>query len=293
MNAANLHKGHDMSNKVWFITGASRGFGRVWTEAALKRGDKVAATARSIDSITHLSDSYSDAVLPLTVDVTRPDQVKTAVQQAYEHFGRLDVVLNNAGYALVGAIEEADESDIKAEFDVNLFGALRVIQAALPILRRQESGHIIGVSSVAGLLANPISGFYSASKWAFEAMHDSLAQEVAPFGIKVTMLEPGAYATEFASQASLRLAEELPAYSSLRQHMFEMGAQIEFGDPEATAEAVLRVVDSEKPPLRVFLGTEGLDLVPFAYEDRIARWRDWEKVSTEAQGSSRSVNISR
>ncbi|WP_348648628.1 SDR family NAD(P)-dependent oxidoreductase [Rhizobium sp. RHZ01] len=155
---------------MWFITGASRGFGRIWAEAALYRGDKVAATARSLESIADLAIRYGDAVLPLALDVTDSDQVRSAIDRADGHFGRLDIVLNNAGYALVGAVEETAEADIKAEFETSFFGTLRVIQAALP-LRKQGSGHIIGVSSVAGLVASPIIGFYHASKWAFEAMH--------------------------------------------------------------------------------------------------------------------------
>ena len=138
-----------MSDRVWFITGASRGFGRVWADAALKRGDKVAATARVVSGVSDLVERYGDAVLPLTLDVTDVAQVKNAVAQAHAHFGKLDVVLNNAGYALVAAVEEASEADIRAEFDTNFMGAVRVIQAALPILRQQGSGHVIGVSSVA------------------------------------------------------------------------------------------------------------------------------------------------
>ncbi len=147
-----------MNCKVWFITGASRGFGRVWAEAALGRGDKVAATARKVADIADLTERFGDAVLLLALDVTNADQVKQAVQEAHTHFGRLDVVLNNAGYSLVGMIEEASEADVRAEFDTNYFGPLRVIQAALPLLRRQGSGHILGVSSTLGHVAMPLIG---------------------------------------------------------------------------------------------------------------------------------------
>lgn len=275
-----------MTFKVWFITGAARGFGRIWAEAALARGDKVAATARNAAALDALAERYGDRVLPLTVDVTDAQQVSDAVTEAYRHFGRLDVVLNNAGYALVGAIEEVRIEDVKAEFDTNFFGTLRVIQAALPILRSQGSGHILGVSSVAGIVAGPISGFYNASKWAVEALHDSLAQEVAGFGIKVTLIEPGAYATDFASPASLKISEGLEAYAELRQQAFARGAAMEFGEPQATAQAVLQVVDADKPPLRLFLGTEGMAIVPAAYAARLAEWEQWESVSTAAQGTS-------
>ncbi|WP_298421484.1 SDR family NAD(P)-dependent oxidoreductase, partial [Rhodoblastus sp.] len=166
--------------------------------------------------------------------------------------------VNNAGYALVSAIEEASEAAVRQEFDTNCFGALRVIQAVLPYLRQQGSGHIFGVSSVAGIVAGPITGFYNASKWAFEALHDSLAQEVAAFGIKVTLLEPGAYGTDFASQTSLRIASSLDAYRTLREQAFAAGAKMQFGDPQATVPAILKLVDADNPPLRFFVGTEGL-----------------------------------
>lgn len=275
-----------MSGKVWFITGASRGFGRIWAEAALQRGDRVAATARSLAKLKDLVDRYGDAVLPLTLDVTDPDQAWDAVTKAHAHFGRLDIVLNNAGYALVGAIEEAREAYVRDEFETNFFGALRVIQAALPLLRQQGHGHILGVSSVAGLVAHPISGFYNASKWAFEAMHEALAQEVKGFGIQVTLLEPGAYATDFSTESSLAISSMLEAYAELRRHAFEAGAKMDFGDPHATAEAVLAIVDHENPPLRFFLGTEGMPAVRKAYAERLASWEAWADASNMAQGSA-------
>ncbi|GJE28162.1 SDR family oxidoreductase [Methylobacterium organophilum] len=275
-----------MTEKVWLITGASRGFGRVWAEAALARGDKVAATARSAASVADLAERYGDAVLPLALDVTDPDQVGRAVARAHERFGRLDVVVNNAGYALVGAIEETSEADVRAEFETNVFGALRVLQAVLPYLRAQGSGHILGVSSVAGLVASPVIGFYHASKWAVEALHESLAHEVKGFGIKVTLIEPGAYATEFAGPSSLKLAAGIEAYAPLRAQIFAGAAHVEFGDPRATAEALFRIVDAETPPLRFFLGTEGLPVARAAYAERLATWEAWEAVSNAAQGQS-------
>ncbi len=194
-----------MSNKVWFITGASRGFGRVWADAALKRGDQVAATARTLAGIADLKDKYGANVLTLQLDVTKPDQVKTVVAQAHAHFGRLDIVLNNAGYSLVGTIEEASADDVRALYDTNIFGTLSVIQAALPLLRKQGTGHILGTSSTLGHVTVPLIGYYCSSKWAFEAIHESLAAEIKPFGIKVTIIEPGAYATEFGSPQSFKV----------------------------------------------------------------------------------------
>jgi len=181
------------NNKVWFITGTSRGFGRIWTEAALERGDKVAATARNIDSIADLKKKYGDNVLTLQLDVTNADQVKQAVTQAHEHFGRLDIVLNNAGYSLIGTIEEAKADDIRSLYETNILGPVAVIQAALPLLRQQGYGHILGTSSNLGHITAPVIGYYCSSKWAFEAIHESLAAEVQQFGIKVTIIEPGAY----------------------------------------------------------------------------------------------------
>jgi NADP-dependent 3-hydroxy acid dehydrogenase YdfG len=155
---------NDMSNKVWFITGASRGFGRIWAGAALKRGDKVVATARTLGSIADLKEKYGANVLTLELDVTRPEQVKTAVAQAHAQFGRLDVVLNNAGYPLIGTIEEASAEDVRALYDTNIFGTLSVIKAALPLLREQGGGHILGISSTLGHLTMPLIGYYCSSK---------------------------------------------------------------------------------------------------------------------------------
>lgn len=284
VNFSDQERGIIMSEKIWFITGASRGFGRVWAEGALARGDKVVATARSAAALSELSERYGDAVLPLALDVTKRDQVEAAVAKAHAHFGRLDVVINNAGYALLGAVEEASEADIRAEFDTNFFGALAVIQTVLPLLRQQRSGHILGVSSVAGVYANPITGFYNASKWAFEALHESLSKEVAGFGIKVTMIEPGAYATDFGSQSSLKVAAGMNAYADIRAQLFAYGATVEFGEPRATLEAIFKIVDAEQPPLRFFLGTEGLPVARAAYAERLATWEAWETASNAAQG---------
>lgn len=273
-----------MSEKVWFITGASRGFGRIWAEDALKRGDKVVATARSLAAIVPLADEFGDAVLPLALDVTNRDQVADVVAKAHAHFGRLDIVLNNAGYALIGAIEEGSEAEVRAEFDTNVFGPLTVIQAVLPLLRAQHSGHIIGVSSVAGVYAGPIIGFYHASKWAFEALHESLSKEVAQFGIKVTLLEPGPYATDFSSQSSLKLTTGIDAYAETRAQVFAGGASTKFGDPAATSASLFKVVDSAEPPLRIFLGTEGLPVARAAFAERLAVWEAWEDAANAAQG---------
>ena len=273
-----------LSAKVWFITGTSRGFGRIWAEAALQRGDKVAATARKLSSIAALKEKYGANVLTLELDVTNTEQVKAAVTQAYNHFGRLDIVLNNAGYSLVGTIEESTAEEVKAMYDTNIFGALAVIQAALPLLRQQGGGHIIGTSSNLGHVVLPVIGYYCSSKWAFEAIHESLALEVKDFGIKVTIIEPGAYATEFGSQESLKFAAGMDIYADYKQQFFNNLKDLERGDPEATPAALFSVADAENPPLRFFLGSHNLPWVRKDYAERLATWEEWQDVSNAAQG---------
>lgn len=269
--------------KVWFITGTSRGFGRIWAQAALERGDKVAATARSLASITDLQEKYGSNVLTLALDVTKSDDVEKVVKQAHAHFGRLDVVLNNAGYSLVSTIEEASTEDVRAQYETNIFGSLSVIKAALPLLRAQGGGHIIGVSSSLGHVAMPVIGYYCSSKWAFEAIHESLAAEVKSFGINVTILEPGAYATEFGSENSLKFAQGLEVYTAFKNQFMEGIKTIERGDPHATPQAIFKVVAAAQPPLRLMLGSQGLPWVRAAYTERLATWEAWAEVSNAAQ----------
>ena len=275
------------TGKVWFITGASRGFGRVWAEAALKRGDKVAATARKLESIAGLKEMYGDNVLTLELDVTNHEQVKSAVTQAHAYFGRLDVVLNNAGYSLVGTIEEASADEVRAMYETNVLGPVAVIQAALPLLRKQGYGHILGTSSNLGHVVLPVIGYYCSSKWAFEAIHESLALEVKAFGIKVTIIEPGAYATEFGSQESLKFAKGLDIYEDYKTQFFNSLRGMERGDPAATPEAIFKIVDAENPPLRINLGSNNLPWVRTAYAERLATWEEWNAVAAAAQGASK------
>ncbi|HEY5825383.1 MAG TPA: SDR family NAD(P)-dependent oxidoreductase, partial [Cyclobacteriaceae bacterium] len=267
-----------------FITGTSRGFGRVWAEAALERGDKVVATARQLDSIADLKKKYGANVLTLELDVTNPNQVKKVVEQAHTHFGRLDIVVNNAGYGLVGTIEETNADDVRALYETNIFGTLSVIQAALPLLRKQGGGHILGTSSNLGHVTLPVIGYYCSSKWAFEAIHESLAAEVKAFGIKVTIIEPGAYATEFGSPDSLKFAAGMDIYEDLKAEFMEGLKTLEKGDPNATPEALFKIVDDENPPLRFFLGSQNLPWTRATYAERLATWEAWETVSNSAQG---------
>lgn len=268
--------------KTWLITGASRGFGRIWAEAALKRGDRVTATARKLADVADLAGRFGDTVLPLALDVTDSAQVQQAVHHAYAHFGRLDVLVNNAGASLFAATEEASDEQIRGLFDANYFGMVRVLRAALPLLREQGSGHILGVSSGLGITALPLIGFYCATKWAVEALHESLAQEVRAFGLKVTLVEPGAYATDFGK--SSQIADALEPYAEFRKQFLTRLAGMERGDPEATSEAVLKLVDADDPPLRLGLGNSILPRARAAYAERLAEWEAWEEVSNAAIG---------
>lgn len=276
-----------MAGKVWFITGTSRGFGREWTIAALDRGDRVAATARNIDSLTALVEQYGDAVLPIELDVTDRAAATAAVGRARDHFGRLDVVINNAGYGHFGFIEEVTEDEARAQIETNLFGALWVTQAAIPIMREQGGGHIIQVSSIGGISAFPIVGLYHASKWALEGFSQALAQEVAGFGINVTLVEPGGFSTDWSGSSSVH-SEPNPAYDDFRTQVQEVRQlrNANPGDPVATRSAILKVVDADRPPLRIFFGESPLGTAKADYASRLALWEQWNDVSIEAQGSA-------
>jgi NAD(P)-dependent dehydrogenase (short-subunit alcohol dehydrogenase family) len=273
-----------VSEKVWFITGTSRGFGREWAIAALERGDKVAATARNTASLDDLVEKYSDAVLPIQLDVTDREADFAAVKQAHDHFGRLDIVVNNAGYGQFGFVEELSEQDARDQFETNVFGALWVTQAALPYLREQRSGHIIQVSSIGGITAFPNVGIYSASKWALEGFSQALAQEVAPFGVHITLIEPAGYDTDWSGSSSRR-AEQLAAYADVHAATdAERKNRWQQGDAKASAAALLKVVDAEEPPLRVFFGEAPLRLAKADYEDRLRTWEQWQPIAELAQG---------
>lgn len=271
--------------KTWFITGTSRGFGREWTIAALERGDTVAATARDTSSLDDLVATFGDALLPLALDVTDRAASFAAVQAAHERFGRLDVVVNNAGYGQFGAIEEVSEAQARAQIETNLFGALWVTQAALPLLRAQGSGHIVQVSSIGGITAFPNIGMYHASKWALEGMSQALAAEVAGFGIHVTLVEPAGFSTDWSGPSAER-ATAMPEYDAVREQAAASRAsrQSRPGDPVATRAAILQVVDADQPPLRVFFGDSPLAIATADYEQRLATWNEWQPVAVAAHG---------
>ena len=247
-----------MTQKTWFITGTSRGFGREWTEAALERGDRVAATARDISTLDDLVEKYGEAILPLQLDVTDRDADFAAVEAgAPDHFGRLDVVVNNAGYGHFGFIEELTEDEVRAQMETNLFGALWVTQAALPILRAQGSGHIIQVSSIGGISAFPSIGVYHASKWALEGFSQALAPEVA----RLRNPRDAGRAGRVRHRLGRPVLEALGAAARVRGGARDAWTRERKaragsggpGDPRASAAALLRIVDSPEPPLRVVL----------------------------------------
>lgn len=274
-----------MAPKVWFITGTSRGFGREWAIAALERGDKVAATARDASSLDGLVATYGGLIFPLELDVTDRTADFAAVQSAHEHFGRLDVVVNNAGYGQFGMVEELSEKDARDQIETNLFGALWVTQAALPFLREQRSGHLIQVTSIGGISAFAGIGMYHASKWALEGLSQALAQEISDFGIHLTLVEPGGYATDWGG-SSARHASANSDYDEIRARIavWRAARSASPGDPVATRAAILAIVDAEKPPLRVFFGIGPLALATADYESRLALWREWEPLSIAAHG---------
>ncbi|GIJ45248.1 short-chain dehydrogenase/reductase [Virgisporangium aliadipatigenens] len=265
-----------MANKIWFITGAANGFGRHWTEAALERGDRVAATARDRDRLADLAARHGDAILPLTLDVTDRTAAFAAVRRAAQTFGGLDVVVNNAGYGHFGMVEELTEEEIRAQLETNFFGALWVTQAALPVLRARGGGHIVQVTSEGGVVAFPGIGAYHASKWALEGLSESLRQEVAGLGIHVTALEPGPYATGFADTS--RHSAPLAAYDAVRENDMPVW---DVGDPVATRAAILELVDAAQPPSRVLFG-RSLPAVTADYERRLRTWTDWNALSLKA-----------
>jgi NAD(P)-dependent dehydrogenase (short-subunit alcohol dehydrogenase family) len=274
-----------MADKTWFITGSSRGFGREWATAALARGDRVAATARDPRALEDLVERYGDALLSMTLDVTDRAAVFETVGRAHEHFGRLDIVVNNAGYGQFGFVEELSEQELRDQIETNLFGAVWVTQAALPFLREQRSGHFLQVSSIGGISAFPGIGAYHASKWALEGISQALAQEVEEFGIRVTLIEPGGFATDWGG-SSARHAQPHEAYREVHEAADRRRRERANtpGDPHSSAEAVMRIVDADEPPLRVFFGSAPLGIAESDYARRLDTWREWQPVAELAQG---------
>ena len=278
-------RGGAPGSRTWFITGASRGLGYEFTRAALGRGDRVAATARDTARLDDLLGRHPDTLLPLALDVTDADAVGSSVREAEAWSGGLDVVVNNAGYGHFGAVEELSDEELRDQLETNLFGPFRVTRAVLPGMRARGSGHIVQVSSIGGVGAFANLGAYHASKWALEGISESLAIETAPFGIRVTILEPGGYATDW-SGSSARHSAGLEAYEGARVSAAARRGGQAPGDPAAAAQALMAVVDSPEPPLRVLFGAQAPAIVRGIYERRLTEWEEWQGLTERAHGSA-------
>jgi NADP-dependent 3-hydroxy acid dehydrogenase YdfG len=272
-------------DRTWFITGASTGFGRVLAEEVLKAGSKVVATARNLDKVKDLETRYPQTAKALALDVTNAGQVDSAVTQAIAKFGRVDVLVNNAGYGVAGAIEEVSEAEYMPMFQTNVSGVLQVTRAFLPHLRKQRSGYILNLSSIGGVVASPGMGFYNATKFAVEGISEALAAEVAPLGIHVTVIEPGPFRTDFLGRsgviAKTRIADYDATAGNMRKYFAENDGK-QKGDPVRAVHAMMQVVESPNPPLRLLLGASALQRL----RSKLANWEKetaaWEQVTVGA-----------
>ena len=267
----------------WLVTGCSTGFGREIARAASEAGHSVVATARRADAVRDFVDEFGDRALAVALDVTDPAQIAAAVSAADEAFGGIDVLVNNAGHGYLSAVEEGEDAEVRKLFEVNYFGAVNMIKAALPAMRARGSGHIVNISSMTGLVANPPNAYYSSTKFALEAISEALATEVRPLGIKVTAIEPGAFRTDWATRSMKESANPIADYSDVaaRKDLIKQFAEHLPGDPRKVAEAVLMVTELEDPPLRLLLGRDVLK----AMRDKIAALSrsidEWESVTKD------------
>lgn len=267
--------------RIWFITGASKGLGYAFTCAALAAGDCVAAAARSIESLKELQPQYPESLLPLPLDVTDRTAVFEAVDCIINRFGRIDIAVNNAGIMTLGMVEEFSEAASREIMDTNFFGALWVSQAVLPAMRSQRSGHLIQISSIGALATGPMAGLYSAGKFALEGMSEALAQEIADFGIKLTIVEPGGYWTNL--YVSMQSCEASPDYDALRQKLAAAAAETADSDPSLAAQAIMQLVDIANPPLRLILGGTAYGYAKDAVQSRLNEWQQWEGLCRSAE----------
>jgi NAD(P)-dependent dehydrogenase (short-subunit alcohol dehydrogenase family) len=273
------------STPVWFITGAGSGFGQAIARRALADGDRVAASSRHLEDIHALVQASPDRVLPLTLDVTDPQAARAAVGEAVSHFGRVDIVVNNAGYGHVGAVEELSEQELREQLEVDLFGVVNVTRAALPYLRRQRSGHFVQMSSLNGVEGLVGGGYYAASKFGVEGLSESLALEVAHLGITVTIVEPGPHRTRFASTSSAKWARPIADYDASVGRMREGLSQLDGaqpGDPERAARAIATAVKSDKPPLRLPLGAMALNHIRAKFAEQLDELEAWAELSASS-----------
>jgi NAD(P)-dependent dehydrogenase (short-subunit alcohol dehydrogenase family) len=269
---------------VWLVTGCSTGLGREIARAALERGERVALTARDPARVAELAAAHADRAVALELDVTDAAQVARAVAETERRFGRIDVLVNNAGYGYLAAIEEGEDAEVRALFETNFFGTLAVTKAALPGMRARRAGHVVNVSSMAGLVSNPGTGYYSASKFAVEALSEALSRELAPFGIRVTAVEPSAFRTEWAGRSMRRTRTPIADYAPT------VGARVEMikgldgkqpGDPRRAAEAILRAVDHPDPPLHLLLGADVVAALRAKLGDLARSVDEWEDVARD------------
>jgi NAD(P)-dependent dehydrogenase (short-subunit alcohol dehydrogenase family) len=265
--------GQHGGGRVWFITGCSSGLGRELSQAVLGHGDRLVATARDTSALAGLATLGPQRVSTVRLDVTDTGSVQAAVAEADRAFGRIDVLVNNAGYGLAGTLEELAEQDLRRQFDTNLFGALAVTRAVLPVLRRQRSGHIVQMSSANGVLPVPGGSAYTGTKFALDGMSEALAAEVGHLGIRVTIVEPGAFRTDFNGR-SIRWAEPMPDYAEFRepaQKEFEAFRGSEPGDPGRAAQAIIAAVGLDDPPLRLPLGTDAFGEIRSYLQTRLSQ----------------------
>ena len=277
-----------MKNLVWFITGASTGFGRLLAEEVLRRGGRVIATARSLEKVADLEEKYPERAKAYALDVTDPAQVISIVSQATACFAPVDVLVNNAGYGVTGAIEEVTEDEYLPMFETNVFGLLRMTRALLPKMRERGSGHIINLSSIGGLIGMPGWGYYNATKFAVEGLTEALAGECEPLGIRVTAIEPGAFRTDFLGRSGKEAEVQIEQYAAtagLAREYFQTQAGKQKGNPQKAVEAIIAVVDADKPPRHLLLGNAAIT----RFRKRLEDWTDelsaWESITTGADFS--------
>ncbi|HHP7229589.1 MAG TPA: oxidoreductase [Xenococcaceae cyanobacterium] len=272
----------DTEKKVWFITGSNSGFGRSLTEAVLAKGDKVVATTRHPEEIADLVKQYSETVKAVHLDITKSNEISAAIDTALSTFGHVDVLVNNAGFGTMGAVEEVSEDKIRYQFEVNCFGTLNLTRAMLPHFRQRKSGHILNVSSVGGFTSFPGAGIYSATKFAIEGYSEALAKEIAPLGIKLTLVEPGAFRTDFAGDSLATPGNLIADYESTAHKFFKQQEQMngqQPGDPDKAAQAMIKAVESDNPPLHLVLGEDALQGVRKKIESYQKELEAWEDVT--------------
>jgi len=269
------------TQKVWFITGASKGMGLEITKAVLNNGGKVIATTRDTETLSEKITHYKKNVLHLKLDITKEKEVENAIAKGIETFGQIDVVVNNAGYNLLGNIEELSDAEFKETMNVNVFGLASIIRKVLPHLRKQKSGHIINTSSMMGYTSYPANGSYSASKYAVIGLSEALAQEVAPFGIKVTILAPGSFRTNFMSPNSLNVAKnKIDAYNLDKQvELFTGFDGKQLGDPKKLAEVLLQIAEMSDPPLHLPLGSDSYNAIVEVRKNEREEMEKWKALS--------------